>query len=273
MSDEKLVRSPLLSGIFYPSDPDMLMSEMDNLSMYAKPMPCPAFAIIAPHGSFLYSGKVSMESWGAILGADPSIIAIMGPSHLPYEEGVFLPESTKFDIPGTSLNIDSNLRDYLLTKVTMLKKNDLPHLEEHSIELQLPFASRFFPGVPILPCIISGKNPSTIETATRLFEEISNYIGNQVVFVLSSNLAVSDSPEKCDSLSKEFVDSLSRPIAEFQVEAESCCNSFCGEAVIRAFRVAFPKARAELLDYDNSSKHREYCDELVVGYGAIDFKR
>ena len=273
MSEKKIARSPLLSGIFYPSEPQMLMSEIDGLSLYAKRIPCPAFGIIAPHGSFLYSGKISMESWGAILGSNPSIIVIMGPSHLPYEDGVFLPESTRFDIPGACLNIDLNLRDYLLNKIPMLKKDDLPHLEEHSIELQLPFASHFFPGVPILPCIISGKNPLTIETATRLFEEISRYIGNYAVFVLSSNLAVSDSPEECDLLSKDFIYSLSRPVAEFTGNVRACYNSFCGEAVIRAFRLAFPEARAELLDYDNSSKHREYCDELVVGYGAIGFKR
>lgn len=77
------------------------------------------------------------------------LLRLWGGSHLPYEEGVFLPESTKFDIPGTSLNIDSNLRDYLLTKVTMLKKNDLPHLEEHSeVELTNYHLHLVFPRGP-----------------------------------------------------------------------------------------------------------------------------
>ncbi|SLM19615.1 putative MEMO1 family protein MM_1761 [uncultured spirochete] len=273
MQTERLTRSPLLSGIFYPSDANQLQSEINMLAAYAKQLPHPACAIVAPHGSFLYSGKIVAAAWGALIGTEPSLIVIAGPSHLPYEEGVFLPESMQFDIPGTSFSVDANLEDYLLAKIPALKKNDLPHLEDHSIEMQLPFAAHFFPGVPILPCIVSGREQGTVDTVVKLLEEIRICVENQGVLVISSDLAVSDTAEECDSLSKEFIASLSTQKIEPFHGFDASRHSFCGEAAIRAFRAAYPEARPTLLDYANSSAFNEHNDELVVGYGAISFKR
>lgn len=272
MQTEKLIRSPLLAGIFYPSDSGQLHSEISSLVNSATRLPVPACAVIAPHGSFLYSGKIVAEAWSALIGTTPSLIVIAGPAHLPYEEGVFLPESTQFDIPGTSFTVDANLEDYLLARIPTLKKNDLPHLEEHSIELQLPFAAHLFPGVPILPFIVSGREQDTIDTAARLLEEIRICIDNQGILIISSDLAVSDTPEECDSLSKEFIASLSTQKNEPFHGFDATRHSFCGEAAIRAFRFAYPEVAPTLLDYANSASFREHSDELVVGYGAIGFK-
>jgi AmmeMemoRadiSam system protein B len=272
MHTERLIRSPLLAGIFYPSDSDQLQSEMNLLAESAKPLSHPACAIIAPHGSLMYSGKVVAKAWGALIGAEPSLIAIAGPAHLPYEEGVFLPESAQFEIPGGLFSVDISLEEYLLARIPALKKNDLPHLEDHSIEMQLPFAAHFFPGVPILPFVVSGRKQSTVDTTTELLKEIRICVGNQGVLVISSDLAVSDTAEECDSLSKEFIASLSVPGNGPFHGFYASRHSFCGEAAIRAFRAACPEARPTLLDYSNSAAFKEHSDELVVGYGAIGFK-
>jgi hypothetical protein len=272
MQTERLIRCPLLSGIFYPSDSDELHSEITLLAKHAKQLPHPACAIISPHGSFPYSGKIVAEAWGALIGTAPSLIVIAGPAHLPYEEGVFLPESTQFDIPGTSFSVDANLEEYLLARIPALKKSDLPHLEDHSIEMQLPFAAHFFPGVPILPFIVSGREQATVDIAAKLLEEIRICVENQGILVISSDLAVSDTVEECDSLSQEFIASLSTQKIEPFHGFDASRHSFCGEAAIRSFRMAYPEAKPTLLDYVNSSAFREQSDELVVGYGAICFK-
>jgi hypothetical protein len=272
MYTERLIRAPLLAGIFYPSDAGRLQSELQRLTQWAKTMPRPACAIIAPHGSLMYSGKIVAEAWSTLVGATPSLIVIAGPAHLPYEEGVFLPESTQFEIPGTLFSVDTSLEEYLLARIPALKKNDLPHLEDHSIEMQLPFAAHFFPGVPILPFLVSGREQRTVETTTELLREIRICVGNKGVLVISSDLAVSDTAETCDSLSREFIASLSEPSSKPFHGFDASRHSFCGEAAIRAFKTACPHVKPVLVDYANSSAFREHSDELVVGYGAISFK-
>jgi AmmeMemoRadiSam system protein B len=220
----------------------------------------------------MYSGKIVAEAWSSLVGASPSLIVVAGPTHLPYEEGVFLPESTQFEIPGALCAVDSSLEEYLLARIPALKKNDLPHLEEHSIEMQLPFAAHFFPGVPILPFLVSGREQRTVDTVAELLREIRICVKNKGVLVISSDLAVSDSAEKCDSLSKEFIASLSAPTNGLFHGFDAPRHSFCGEAAIRAFRMACPNAKPTLLYYANSETFREHDDELVVGYGAISFK-
>lgn len=273
MHTDKLIRSALLPGIFYPADPEQLKSEVRMLAMQTEQMPHSGCAIISPHGSFRYSGLLAAKAWGSLVGANPSIIILAGPAHLPYEEGVFLPESSQFDIPGAVLNVDVSFAEYLLARIPDLKKNDLVHLEEHSIEMQLPFAEHFFPGVPILPFIVSGRDEKTVATVEQLFEEIRVCVENQGVLILSSDLAVSNTPEECDKLSNEFIAALScGSTASFSAHDVSL-HSFCGEPAIRAFRHAYPESKSRLLAYANSAPFREGSDELVVGYGAISFSR
>lgn len=273
MHMNKLVRSALLPGIFYPADPEQLKSEVRMLTKNAEQMSHGECAILSPHGSFRYSGLVAAKAWSSLRGTSPSIIVIAGPAHLPYEEGVFLPESSQFDIPGASFNVDVSFAEYLLARIPQLKKSDLVHLEEHSIEMQLPFAEHFFPGVPILPFIVSGRDEKTVAIAKMLFEEIRVCTDNQAILILSSDLAVTNTPEECDTLSNEFINALlSHNTASFSEHAPSR-HSFCGEPVIRAFRQAYPELKPRLLAYANSAPFREGNDELVVGYGAISFSR
>jgi len=273
MNSKNLVRSPLLSGIFYPSDGNHLKSEMSKICESARALSQPAFAIISPHGSLNYSGKIAAKAWGALIGAAPSLIIIAGSAHSPYEEGIFFPESTRFDIPGATLSVDSVLEECLFQQVENLKMNDSPHLEDHSIEMQLLFASHFFPGVPILPFIISGCSETTIETALQLMKAIAPLMDQGAALVISSDFAVSNTPEECDALSRKFIDSLVNPECTYVDDVHRMTHSFCGEAAIRSFMRAHPHIAPVVLDYVNSSMLRQNSDELVVGYAALYFTR
>jgi AmmeMemoRadiSam system protein B len=233
----------------------------------------PAFAIISPHGSLNYSGRIAARAWGALLGAAPSLIIIAGSAHSPYEEGIFFPESTYFVIPGATLSVDTALQEYLFQKVENLKMNDLPHLEDHSIEMQLLFASHFFPGIPILPFIISGCSKTTIETALKLMKAIVPLMDQSAVLVISSDFAVSNTPEECDALSRKFIDSLVASECTHLDDSHSMTHSFCGETAIRSFMRAHPTLYPIVLDYVNSGVLRQHADELVVGYAALYFAR
>ncbi len=273
MQNDKLIRSPLLAGIFYPNDGKQLNDQISEFGISSTLPDSPSCAIVSPHGSFPYSGKVAATAWGALRGAQPSVIVIAGAAHLPFEEGVFLSESTLFEIPGSALSVELSLQKHLLRKITTLRQNDLPHLEEHSIEMQLPFASYMFPGTPILPFIISGWSRRTLSTAVELMKEIRLCHGDDSVMVISSDLAVCDTPEECDSLSNEFIASLNVITYTMFHGVDRSRHSFCAESAIRSFLLANPTSRPELLEYRNSASHREHSDELVVGYGAIRFLR
>ncbi len=273
MHSDILTRSPLLAGIFYPGDGKQLFSEIAKFEIPSAPPDVRSCAIVAPHGSFSYSGRVAAIAWAALRGAHPAVIVIAGAAHLPYEEGVFLPESTQFEIPGATLSVDTALQKRLLGKISSLRQDDLPHLEEHSIEMQLPFAAYLFPGVPIMPLILSGWSTRTIATAVDLMKEIQLCHHENSVLVISSDLAVSDTPEECDALSNEFIAALKAKKHQMFHGVDTAKHSFCAESAIRSFLIANPQSRPELLEYRNSAAYREHLDEPVVGYGAIRFVR
>ena len=271
MHDDTLIRSPLLAGIFYPGDGAQLNSKIEQMIARFPPPDSLTCAIVAPHGSFQYSGRIAARAWGALRGARPSLIVIAGSAHLPYEEGVFLSESTRFDIPGASVRVDADLQAHLRQAVPSIRQDDLPHLEEHSIEMQLPFAAHLFPDIPVLPFIISGRSRTTNETAVNVMRELKLCHGSDAVMVISSDMAVSETPEACDTLSREFISNLAEKSRGALRSDTGLQHSFCAETAIRSFMTANPEARAELLEYSNSSLFREHADELVVGYAAIRF--
>jgi len=137
MNTERSIRFPLLAGIFYPSDPQKLKEAFMMLRVTSQNLSGHAFACISPHGSFLYSGHTMREAWEALCGTKPETIVILGPSHVPYEDGVFLPESTSFAMPGAELNVDQDAIAIAKANVPQVYQSDIPHLEEHSIDASI----------------------------------------------------------------------------------------------------------------------------------------
>ena len=85
----------------------------------------------------------------------------------------------------------------LLHCTTNLRQSDIPHFEEHSIEMQLIFAAHYFPQTLILPIIVCGVDDQALDS---LFSNLQFILGDRItstLFVLTTNLAVDD---ECRSL-------------------------------------------------------------------------
>lgn len=263
-----------MAGLFYPASDSELASRIQALAQAAPCETLRSSAIISPHGSLDYSGTVAAAAWNSVSPRSVGTLVILSPSHRAYEQGIFIPESKVFSIPAADFQVDRPLLRELRHSSMNIVENDIPHLEEHGIEMQLVFASRFCPDATIIPIIASNIDNDSLDA---LYSRLQDILGDRIastLIVLSSNMAVSPNEESCRSSTSAFlrkiterdIDGLAAPGPDF--------HSFCGASLIAAYlRSNLSSAMdARILATSCSAPFGESGDP-VVGYGAVSFSR
>jgi AmmeMemoRadiSam system protein B len=229
---------------------------------------------MSPHGSFEYSGSIAAQAWQAASAREVGTIVIISPSHRKFERGIFLPECREFRIPVGTFNVDRDLVKGLMHCGTFIREDDIPHLEEHAIEVQLPFADRFFPDAHLLPLIVSGVEDASLDSLFTNLQFLLGERGGDTLFVLTSNLAVNADKDICMERSAAFMAALERQEPAKVKQFIDGSASFCGARIIAAFmRSTFASGtRVVNLGIDCSASLAE-PGEPIVGYGAAGFTR
>lgn len=273
LNQRKKIRAPTVSGIFYPQSPKDL-AEKIRILLEGAPMKLQEdySAIICPHGSLEYSGDIAALAWKSVSHMNIETIVIITPSHHCFENGIFFPESEYFLIPGCEMSVDKKSIRALLHCNSAYVKNDLPHLEEHGIEAILPFVAHLFPDSSLIPIIAACSDLSSL---IKLFNCLSSILEKRLsktLFVLSSNMAVSETNEQTVHLTDQFISALlSRDIKA--LEAFSLGEpSFCGARIIQAYvQSSCSSNKVPVFLGSRTSKLLTEADEPVVGYASFGF--
>ncbi|HWR11678.1 MAG TPA: AmmeMemoRadiSam system protein B [Rectinemataceae bacterium] len=267
-------RGPVVSGFFYPSSPQELALRISALLSAADLPVNRCSAIISPHGSLDYSGAIAAKAWKAAAGRDVGTIVILSPSHRSFEQGIFMPEAHYFSVPTRTFKVDRLAVKELLHCSTSLSLSDIPHFEEHSIEMQLIYAAQCFPEALILPIIVSGADDQALD---GLFSNLHFILGKRLestLFVLTSNLAVDEDADTCLRRSADFLESIEK---EAPTRIHRFCDSapsFCGARIIAGYmRSAFSEGTRPHLFGLGSSAALAEAGEPIVGYAALGFSR
>lgn len=268
------IREATVSGFFYPSTAQELSGKIDSLLREADTPNNNFSAIVCPHGSLDYSGAIAAKAWKACSGREIGTIVILSPSHRSFEPGIFMPEAHYFEVPTGQFKVDRAIVKALLHSTTNLRLSDIPHFEEHSIEMQLIFAAQLFPETLILPIIVSGADDQAMDT---LFSNLQFVLGDRLastLIVLTTNLAVDENADHCLEVSASFVEAIQkRQIALVQTFCEAA-PSFCGGRIIAGYLRSNLSSGmdAEVFGMGSSVAFAEQ-GEPIVGYASIGFTR
>lgn len=267
-------RDAMVSGLFYPSSARELAAKIDFLMKGADIAEESCSAIISPHGSLSYSGDLAAKAWKATSARKVQTIVLISPSHRSFEPGLYLPESQSFSIPTCSFSVDKSTVKSLIHSNTYLSTNDIPHLEEHAIEVQLIYAAHCFPDATILPIIICGADDATIDSFFSNLHFILEEKLDSTLFVLTSNMAVDDNAENCLKQTAAFAECIEKNEQKLLKTFIDAQPSFCGGRIIAAFlRSQFAVGLHPAVFGIGSSAAFAETDEPIVGYAAIGFSR
>jgi AmmeMemoRadiSam system protein B len=183
------IRPPLVDGLFYPARREALAAQIDELLARSATPRGAGFAIITPHAGYEYAGGVMAAAFRAIADRRVRTAVLIGPVHRDPDNTISLPESAAFSTPLGPVPVDEEAVSALLASDPMYRRNDIPHLEEHCLELQLPFLARMFPDVSIVPLLVGAGGRHAVEVLSRTLASLFAGRADTTVFVATANMA------------------------------------------------------------------------------------
>ncbi len=182
------VRGPIVDGIFYPDDDLLLHNKVELLIENSRVQPGRSSGIISPHAAFAFSGELAAASFQSAAEREVDKVIIIAPVHRDYTERIFLTESDFFSIPTANIKVDTETVNKLLEYNPLFQINDIPHLEEHCIEIQLPFIAHLFPEAEIIPILIGNNSSKLVLTLVDAIKKVFNDNFEKTLIVASSNI-------------------------------------------------------------------------------------
>lgn len=258
------VRPPAVAGIFYPGETDALHRAARRLLEEERPEPppeAPPRAIVAPHAGWQYSGRLAARAFAQLVshGAAIRSVLLLGPSHFVPLSGLALPETTAFATPLGEVPIDPAAERLLALR--QATRRELPHAEEHSLEVELPFLQTALDRFHLIPVVVGEATPEEVA------ELIASVPAEGTLVVVSTDL----SHYLPQAVARRRDDRTAAAVQRLDWRAIKP-DSACGAVPLRGLvewaahrtLVVRPLGLATSADAGNP-------DESVVGYGAWAF--
>ena len=285
------VRRPIVAGSFYEAGFQSLEEQIKKSFLHKKgPGALPTKrgdkeikAIISPHAGYFFSGACA--AWGFKEVAEsrvPDVYVMIGPNHS--------------GLGKTSVNLDSWQTPFGMIRAdvgfgkALVKGSDLiedpkAHLQEHSIEVQLPFlqfvSKDVLQKIRILP--ISVSDEVNINKLALDMKEVILDTNKRVVFIVSSDFThygsqygylpfSSDIPERLYKLDQGAIKLIKDLDADgFLKYTYDTGATICGQLPIALLLKTLEKTKGKLLQYYTSSDIMgDYRN--AVGYASIVFR-
>ena len=266
-----MVRNPAVAGQFYSDSKESLLREAKELIGDASQKE-DAIGVVSPHAGYMYSGAVAGETLSSIR-PKPTYI-IMGPNHTGLGSPFSLTASDSWKTPLGEIDVNKKLAEAILKNCLQIRKDELSHIHEHSIEVQLPFlqvAQKEFTFVPIVISYGDLENYRNIgEALAKSVKELK--IEKDVTIIASSDMthyepqaAAKDKDSKAiDAVLKLDEEALIKRVEKFNI-------TMCGYAPVAIMIAAAKKLgakKARLVKYQTSGDvSKDYSS--VVGYAGI----
>lgn len=183
-------RQPAVAGKFYPVDPNELEDMLSSLfAQAADKQSNHVRAIISPHAGYVFSGKTAASAFNQI---DREVtykrIFLLASSHHVSFDGASVYCDGDFIMPYGKEIVDTIFGEMLTERFpSVFTNNKTAHLNEHSIEVQLPFLHHIMKTrYRIVPIVIGTSNP---ETCKRIASILKPYFNPHNLFVISSDFS------------------------------------------------------------------------------------
>ncbi len=246
-------RKPVVSGSFYPADPEELRDYIRELFLSKRgsgELPDPDgfkknVGLIVPHASYVYSGATATHSYTrASQFGIPDTVVVLGPNHTGYGKNISVWPRGNWMTPLGKVTVDEGSATALNETFPTVKLDYDAHSFEHSIEVQVPFLQfTLGTGFKVLPvCMLDQRRETVLRLALALEEVLK---GKRFWIVASTDLNHYEDHESTlfkdrivmDSISSNDVDGLYENIERKKI---TMCG-FGPVATLLSMKIGTPK--------------------------------
>ncbi len=258
-------RRPAAAGVFYPAEREVLARTVRELldaapASRSSPKGGRTKAIVVPHGILGAAGAVAATAWARVAANATRFrrVLLLGPAHHAPFAGLAAPFADSFATPLGAVDVD-RIAIETARRFPQLLVSDVPHEQEPSLEVQLPFVQTILPDAVVVPLVVGEVDD---QEAAQVLDAIWD---DETLVVVSTDLSQyfdAVTAQRLDEATARAVEALEAlPIGEEQA---------CGHAALRALLLVSRARglRATRLDVRHSGLASGDLSE-VVGYGAF----
>ncbi|MBF8250845.1 MAG: hypothetical protein HW382_473 [Deltaproteobacteria bacterium] len=178
-------------------------------------------------------------------------------------------------MPNGNIEINSDLAGAIVENSKYLKDDHLAHLNEHSLEVQIPFLQRFRKDIRIVPIAMMNMDYAICQDIGHAVARAVKSFKEPVLIVASSDMTHYESDKSAREKDKKAIDRVLAldPDGLFKTVRENRIT-MCGVIPATIMLIACKELgakKAELVDYATSGETSgDY--EQVVGYAGMIVK-
>ena len=183
------LKKSVIAGSWYPGNPTILKKDIENYfnSVPYLELEGEVVGLIAPHAGYTYSGQVAASAYNLVRGKKYDAVIVVGPSHRVAFHGVSIFSTGGYETPLGIVPVAEELAN----KIKILSKTvvDIPeaHLQEHSVEIQLPFLQVALGNFSFIPLVMGDQGANTCQELAKAIYEAAR--GEKILIVGSSDLS------------------------------------------------------------------------------------
>ncbi len=202
-------REPAVAGMFYPAQPRRIEQTLSEWLTSSSPSRETWGAALVPHAGWVYSGHIAAQVLSRI--EMPATIVVLCPKHHAGGAECAVAPWSRWQFPGGSVEVDVALSKQLADEVPGLQLDDLPHRQEHAIEVQLPLLARLAPKSRIVGITIGRVGFHQCQTVAAGIASLLKDRLSEILWVISSDMnhfATDAENRRLDELALETLDQL-----------------------------------------------------------------
>jgi len=182
-----MLRRAAWADQFYPAQPHLLHQELEKYlaagprDKIANPIGC-----VAPHAAYFYSGAIAGAVYARV--TLPEQFVILCPNHTGRGAPLSIMSQGSWQTPLGRARINTALAETLKKRCHLLFEDAQAHVQEHSLEVQLPFLQKLQPELEFVPIAVGTEAYDALEMLGDAIATTVQASPKRVLIVASSDM-------------------------------------------------------------------------------------
>ena len=183
------LKKSIIAGSWYPGNPSILKRDVENYfnSVSSPELKGEVVGLISPHAGYMYSGQIAAHAYNLIRGKKYDVVIVVGPSHRVAFHGGSVFSRGGYETPLGIVPVDEGLAEEIKKISPIVADFPGAHLQEHSVEIQLPFLQIALGDFLFLPLVMGDQDVNTCQELAEAIYKASR--GKKILIVGSSDLS------------------------------------------------------------------------------------